>query len=248
MLQVVSGQDLRRLEPGLGPAKSRCLWFPLIAQVRTPRLGQALKLSLLRHRVRVEQHLEVTALVSDGTRVLGVETSRGQRRADAVIVAGGAWSGTLLEALGVALPVVPVRGQMVLFGAEPGVVSRILLSQDRYVIPRRDGRVLVGSTVEHVGFEKRTSREALAELRAAALRLVPAMERYPVESHWAGLRPGSPTGVPFVGEHPDVRGLYVNTGHYRNGVVMAPASARLLTDLLLGRQPTLPAEPYVLTH
>ena len=137
------------------------------------------------------------------------------------------------------LPVKPVRGQMILYRAEPGVVQRIVLSQDRYVIPRRDGRILVGSTVEDVGFEKATTRAAMQELEAEARRIIPALANYPIEHHWAGLRPGSPHDIPYIMQHPRISGLFVNTGHFRNGVVLGPASARLLADILLQREPIL---------
>ena len=133
---------------------------------------------------------------------------------------------------------------MLLFRGPVGLVRRIVLSRDRYVIPRRDGRVLVGSTLEHVEFDKSTTPAARAELHREALRLIPALADCAVEHHWAGLRPGSPIGVPFVGEHPRIQGLYVNAGHYRNGVVLGPASARLLADQMLGRTPALDPAPY----
>ena len=133
---------------------------------------------------------------------------------------------------------------MILFKARPGVISRIIVSEDRYIIPRRDGRVLVGSTVEHVGFNKETTDAALNELCAVAVALVPVLADYEVEHQWAGLRPGSARGVPFIGAHPDIDGLFVNTGHFRNGIVMAPASARLLADIMLNVPPILSPEPY----
>jgi len=136
---------------------------------------------------------------------------------------------------------------MLLFKAAPALVRRIVLSEQRYVIPRRDGRVLVGSTLEHVGFRKQATETARAELHAMALKLIPALADCPVEHHWAGLRPGSPQGVPYIYEHPTIRSLYVNCGHYRNGVVMGPAAARLLADQVLARPPILSIAPYSLT-
>ena len=143
--------------------------------------------------------------------------------------------------------IAPVRGQMILFRAVPGLVSRIVVHKGHYVIPRRDGRVLAGSTVEYAGFDKSTTDQALAELYQVAVALVPALGRHEIEHHWAGLRPGSAKerdGVPYIGEHPRVRGLLVNTGHFRNGVVMAPASARLLADIIFARHPIVDPAPY----
>ncbi len=186
----------------------------------------------------------VEGIVADNGRLEGVSTSRGLFKARCVVVAGGAWSAGLLAGVGVRLPVEPVRGQMILYRAEPGLVRHIVLHRGRYLIPRRDGRILFGSTLERVGFDKSTTEAALASLRTDAETLVPALADFPVEHHWAGLRPGSPDGVPFIAEHPGVRQLFVNTGHFRNGVVLAPASVRLLTELVLGQAPSLDPAPY----
>ncbi len=143
--------------------------------------------------------------------------------------------------------IMPVRGQMILFRAPPGQISRIMVHNDHYVIPRRDGRVLAGSTVEYMGFNKSTTHQALMELRQAAVTLAPTLANYEIEHHWAGLRPGlmsARQGVPYIGEHPRVRGLFVNAGHFRNGVVMAPASVQLLTDMMLERTPVIDPQPY----
>ena len=111
---------------------------------------------------------------------------------------------------------------MILFFAKPGQINRIVLHQDRYAIPRRDGRVLFGSTSELAGFDKSTSAEVKEQLYRAAVELFPLLKRTPIEDHWAGLRPASPRGIPYIGAYPGVMGLYFNAGHFRNGVVTAP--------------------------
>jgi glycine oxidase len=235
---------LGAVQPGLGPVAESGLWLPELAQIRTPRLARALKLSLVRSGVEVREYTEVVGIQTEGDRVTGVRTARGTEPAGQVVVAAGAWSGKLLANLGVDIGIAPVRGQIVLFHARPGLLDRIILHGERYLIPRRDGRVLVGSTLEHVGFDKTLTEAARTELRTAAVELLPALARFPVETQWAGLRPGKPDGIPYVAEYPRVRNLYVNTGHYRNGVVLAPASARLLTDLMLGLEPSFDPVPY----
>jgi glycine oxidase len=131
-----------------------------------------------------------------------------------------------------------------LLRAPPGIVRGIVLYRGDYLIPRSDGRVLVGSTLENAGFNKATTSQARNDLRTKAIEWVPALSKSQVEHHWSGLRPGSPAGIPYVGEHPHIRGLYFNTGHFRCGVVLAPASAQLATDLMLGRTPELSPTPY----
>jgi glycine oxidase len=134
---------------------------------------------------------------------------------------------------------------MILFQARPGLLRHIVQGEGYYLIPRRDGLVLAGSTLEHTGYSKETTPQAREQLMKAALRIAPGLAEYPVIRQWAGLRPGSPEGIPFIGEHSETRGLYLNTGHFRNGVVMAPASARLLVDGLLKRDSFTDSAPYV---
>src|SRR5680860_1402300 len=137
-----------------------------------------------------------------------------------------------------------VRGQIIVLNAPPGLVRRIVLFRGDYLIPRKDGRGLVGSTLEVSGFDKATTAAAREDLWTKATTWAPALRNYPIEYHWSGLRPGSPAGIPYVGEHPELRGLFLNTGHFRCGLALGPASARLAADLMLQRQPILAPEAY----
>lgn len=248
-VEVLQGSAVAECEPALAEGvASSAVWLPEVAQVRNPRLMKALKASLPALGVKIREHTKVRGLLVRGGGVMGVETDAERIAAERVVVAAGAWSGELLAQLGIGLDVAPVRGQMILFQAQPGLLKHIVLYKKRYLIPRRDGRVLAGSTLEYVGFDKSTTVEALDDLRRAALDLVSALGQFGIEAQWAGLRPGSPTGVPFIGEHAQVQGLFVNAGHFRNGLVLAPASARLLADLMLGRAPILNPQPYVLAE
>jgi len=246
-LEVLDAGGVRAAEPALAGEAAGGIWLPEIAQMRNPRLVKALRRMLERLGVDLREQVEAQRLlVGDGAAV-GVETGAGPVSGDAVVVAGGAWSARLLGELPHAPAVEPVRGQMILFRGRPGRVRRIVLSGGHYVIPRRDGRILAGSTLEYVGFDKSTTPEARQALWEAAVALIPGLEALEVEHHWAGLRPGSPDGVPYVGEHPEVKGLFVNVGHFRNGVVLGLAAARLLSDLILRREPILDPRDYALT-
>lgn len=242
-MEWLDAEGVRRCEPALAPATGG-LWMPGIAQMRNPRLVRALRESLVPAGIAVESNNPVRALRVTAGRIAGVDTEQGLRQAGQVVIAGGAWSAGLLDELGGAPPIRPVRGQMIVFRAEPGLLRRIVLRGDRYLIPRRDGRIVVGSTLEEVGFDKGTTDAALASLRDAARGLVPALADVPVEHQWSGLRPGSPDGVPVVAEHPRASGLFVNAGHYRNGVVIGLGSVRVLIDQMLARTPLIAAEPY----
>lgn len=245
-VQVLAKFALKMREPAVSDTVENALWLPEVAQIRNPRLLRGLLQSLLKRRVRILTQCEVTGLRHENGQVTGVDSSHGRMSAGTVIVAGGAWSGQLLDGLAPKLDIQPVRGQMLLWRTKPGLVKRIIVQQEHYLIPRSDGYVLAGSTVEHVGFDNATTQEGLKELKSAAISMVPALAYCHVEQHWAGLRPGSPQGVPYIGAHPVLKGLYVNSGHFRNGLVLAPASARLLADLVRGVSPVVDPAPYAL--
>jgi glycine oxidase len=244
-MQVVARADLASMEPELGIRPDRALLMPDVDQVRNPRLAKSLRRSLDKW-VLIREHEEVAELRVENGKIKGVRTRQGEIGADQVIVCTGAWTARLLEDLGTRPDIRPVRGQMILFYAKPGQVNRIVLYRERYVIPRKDGRVLIGSTLEHAGFDKATTAEAKEALYRTAVEMFPLLKRTPIENHWAGLRPGSPNGVPYIGAHPDVQGLFFSAGHFRNGLVTGPASARLAADLMLGRDPIVDPAPYAL--
>ncbi|MCG8908885.1 glycine oxidase ThiO [Pseudomonas sp. DP-17] len=231
--------------PVLGQGFARAVYMSGVANVRNPRLAKALREALVRlPNVSVREQVEVTGFLHKGERVTGVRTEQGDFTAGSVVLAAGAWSGQLLARLGLELPVEPVKGQMILYRCAPDFLSSMVLAKGRYAIPRRDGHILVGSTLEFAGFDKTPSNEALSGLRASAEELLPALAEMEPVNHWAGLRPGSPQGIPFIGEVPGHQGLWLNTGHYRNGLVLAPASCQLLVDLMQKRQPIIEAAPY----
>ena len=243
----IGSEEFRRLEPQAADPAAEALWMPNVAQVRNPRMLRALRSRLDQLGVDMRTDETVIETLQQKGHCTGVRTSRGVYHADTVIVCAGAWSGRLLAGLPSPPAIRPVRGQMLLFHATPGTISRMVLEGTRYVIPRRDGRTLFGSTIEDVGFEKKTTAEAREELYDIATRRFPVLKQFPVEAHWAGLRPSSPAGVPYIGGHPDIEGLFVNAGHFRNGIVLGPASARLLADLVLGRPPAVDPAPYTWT-
>lgn len=246
-LSVLDESALHQQEPALSKLGVHALHLPDVAQLRNPRLLKALRKTLQTMGVEIRSQSEVNGFEVRGGRVCGVKVNGQSLAAEQVVVASGAWSGDLLANLGLKLEVYPVKGQMLLFRTEPDVLQHILLYKDRYLIPRRDGRILMGSTMEHVGFEKLVDDEIRGELSELAVAMVPRIAHYPIERHWAGLRPGSPDGVPFIGPHPALTGLYINAGHFRNGVVMGYASARLLVDQMLERTPILDVSPYLPT-
>lgn len=246
-LKLIDGEQVHRYEPEMHRPPESAIWMPQVAQVRNPRLVKALRQDIEQRGVDIREETQVMDILSRNGRVTGVTTNQGTLQADRVIVCAGAWSRELLSGFTSAPEVKPVCGQMILIKTPPNLISRITLEQDRYIIPRRDGRTLFGSSLEYTGFDKQITEEVKRELYTIATNRFPALKQFSVEHHWAGLRPGSPNGIPYIGQHPEVEGLYINAGHYRNGVVLGPASAQLMADIVLGRTPIVTPAPYTLT-
>ncbi|MEO4047233.1 glycine oxidase ThiO [Pseudomonas sp. CAU 1711] len=241
----VALEEVREVVPALGGGFASAIYMPGVANVRNPRLLKALRATLrAMSNVTLLERSEVRGFLCEGGRVAGVTLESAEVRAARVVLAAGAWSGQLLAPLGLDLPVEPVKGQMILYKCAEDFLPAMVLARGRYAIPRKDGHILIGSTLEHAGFDKTPTEVALASLKASAEELLPALAEAEVVGHWAGLRPGSPEGIPFIGEVPQYPGLWLNCGHYRNGLVLAPASCELLKNLMLGEAPIVDPAPY----
>jgi len=233
---------------GLRSEPKTPLWLPGIAHVRNPRLLKSLKQDLVLKGCQFYEHQPITGLELKAGRIIRLSSHHLTLPVNQVVLASGAWTGQIFrECLPVAghIPKIkPVKGQMVLYDAQPETLAFMVLDGDHYLIPRRDGKILAGSTVELAGFDKSTSTGTFDHLNHFAQNLLPSLKDYPAIHHWAGLRPGTEQGIPYIDRHPEISNLSVNAGHFRNGLVMGPASARLLVDLVLGRPPCIAAEPY----
>jgi glycine oxidase len=219
------------------------LLLPEVAQVRNPRLLRALRARVeMLGGVILEQH-EVQQFEIKGGRVVALQTTQGKLTADAYIVAAGAWSKVLLGDHALSMDIRPIRGQILLFKFDTPPFQNILLKQDLYLIPRRDGHVLAGSTLEDAGFDKSTTTEARDSLLGRVREIFPDWRNEPVQ-HWSGFRPGSPDNIPTIGRHPHFANLYANSGHFRYGVTMSLASAELLRNEIEGKPQPFPVEEY----
>jgi glycine oxidase len=233
-LSLEAPDQLAQIEPAMRIGGVSGIWMPDIAQVRNPRIARALTELMPKLGIEVITDTAIDGFQSDGNQVSAVISGGKTFSADRYVVCSGAWTGDLLQQTGLTIPVKPVKGQMILFRAKPGDIQRIVLEEDRYVIPRRDGRVLFGSTVEHSGFDKAISDAARDELHAIAVERFPILKNCEIEHHWAGLRPGSPDGIPVIGRHPAFENLFINAGQFRNGVVLAAGSCELVARLVNG--------------
>ena len=243
-LEVVTGREqIREIEPQTSEAIDAGLWLPDVMQIRNPKLVKAMKGSMNVLGIKYIEHSPVEDLVIESGRITSVKTVSGVINADRVITASGAWTANLVSKVR-SVDVEPVKGQMIMFHGQPGLVRRMVLSGGHYIIPRQDGRVLAGSTLERTGFDKAVSDAAQEELRQDAINIIPALADMEIERHWAGLRPGTLKGIPYICKHPEVEGLYIHAGHYRNGVVLGASSAKLMAEIVLDKPASLDPAPY----
>ncbi len=215
--------------------------LPTLAQVRNPRLLHALVGSLRARDVALQEEVEVLGWQQQAGQLTGVETAQGIWQCQQAVLAAGAWSGGLSP-----LPVQPVKGQMLLLDGAPGQLSEILIGEEVYLVPRRDGQILLGSTLEQAGFDTVPTAAAEAWLLHRARRLWPSVDKHPVIRQWAGLRPspGPARVLPLMGADPQLRGLFHCSGHFRIGITLAPASAHLMAAQLCGTSPTVAGEVF----
>lgn len=228
---------LRERAPYLAPELHGALWSPREAHVHSGRLALAFARAAGALGARIETGVEVTGLRRAADGACGVETARGPRRAGAVVLCAGAWSARCADWLpGIGpLPVEPAAGQVLALERPAAGPREILAAGSRYLVPKRDGQLLVGATQEYVGFDHRVTAAGLAQLLAGALALAPTLAGQAFRSAWSGLRPATPDGLPAIGPVPGVPRLFVATGHFRNGILLAPVTGELVAELLVGR-------------
>jgi glycine oxidase len=224
------------------------LLFPEVAQVRPPRLLKALTEAILRLGVQLREHAPVTAITRSGERVTGVTLANGEHLAAPIVVnAAGSWAAQLAPEMAV-MPVKPIKGTIVLLEMPAPPTREILESARGAVYTRADNKVLLGATLEDVGYDKRVTLAAVQTLVQQALAILPALKDATFITTWTGLRPFSHDNVPYLGPVPGLHGAYAATGHYRSGILLAPITGLLLKEMILQQPPTLPLAPYQVTR
>ncbi len=219
------------------------LWLPEVCQIRPPYLMQAMRSWLEQHQVTMLEQTQLMPLqqVAELNRW---QTTTGEiLEADQFVVTSGAWSFELLKDTAAKLNIKPMRGQILLYKPERNL-EQMVYREGFYMIPRLDGYLLAGSTLEDVGFDSGVTEHVRTELQAKAEAIMPALKNQPVIKHWSGLRPGTPENLPTISAHPTIQNLYLNTGHFRYGLTMAPASASMISAIMDNEAPALDANPY----
>jgi len=229
------------IEPALSASLRGGLLVHGEGQVDNRRLGRALRAACEFRGVKVSDGCAVESLETDARRVRGLRTAAGFVSAQFVINATGAWSAQLPGVPHDCIaPVFPVKGQMLALEIPKGFIRHVTWSHGVYFVPRSDGRLLVGATVEDAGFDARVTAEGISDLLNGTLAAAPALRNFAISETWAGLRPGTPDGRPTIGATA-LEGYYLATGHYRNGILLAPVTATLIADLLEKRGAPEPA-------
>lgn len=237
---------LRSKEPGLSANVEDGYFLPQMAQVRNPRHLKALLAACVSLGVDLLPGTAIRSWRRNGERIAAAVSERGELAADQFLIAGGAWSDELLAPLGIHLGIVPVRGQIVLFNPGRVLLKMIVMAGRDYLVPRDDGRILVGSTEEHAGFVKETTAEAIGELSRWAKSLVPALADAPMEAAWAGLRPGTRDDLPYLGQVPGTSNLYIAAGHFRSGLMLSPGTGWVMAQLMMNQWPEIDLAPFAL--
>lgn len=243
-LRWIDAQDLLSIEPALAPSFG-ALYSADEGMVRPPLLVRALATAAARHGARIHEHVEIVGPATTGGRVTGVQLGSGVvKSAGTILLAGGAWSTALAGSAATSVPVRPVKGQYAMLSIVPRPLRHVVFAGEGYLVPRVDGTLYAGATQEDAGYDRRVTLDGLATVLELARGILPVLRDAEVIGSGAGLRPGSADGLPIIGAAPGIEGLYLATGHYRNGVLMSLITARLIADLILGREPSISLAPY----
>jgi glycine oxidase len=241
-IEPLTDDAARQLEKRLGPAVQVVALIPEEARLDPRLLTKACLAAAARRGVEIRNGCEVSSMLEDAGRCTGLVAGTEKILAENVVVAAGSFSAGMAHAARYA-PTKPVRGQMLALRPKEIRIKRVVRSENSYVVPRLDGRIIAGSTLEHAGFHKSVTPAGIRQILNGILELVPCLASADIIETWSGLRPGTPDDLPILGPT-DIRGLFVATGHYRNGILLAPVTAYLLRDWILGKQIPSFAERY----
>lgn len=233
-IEHLSAEETRKLEPFVSPDAREALFFPNDWQVENRRLLAALQKYAALNQIEIVENSTVENLLTENKKIRGAATKDKKFCADTVVLATGAWT-SLIKADGFSMPKIkPVRGQILSFKTAKRLFTRVIYSPRGYLVPRRDGRILAGATVEDVGFDKSVTPAGTNFVRENALEIAPSLVNLDVAEKWAGLRPFAADGFPVIGAFPEIENLFIAAAHYRNGILLAPQTAEILADKIVG--------------
>jgi len=237
--------ELRTREPALATDIRGAMFVKADHWVNNRRLVVAYAQAAVAAGVALMPGCAVSRILVEDGRARGVVADGERFEADAVLVAAGAWTAALVASFGGRLPLEPRRGQMIALGHVPAVLHHCIHCDDTYLVPRPSGELLIGATVERVGFQRNVTAQAVAGLLATAMALVPALARLPITRTWFGFRPWAPDDLPILGPWPGVENLWIATAHYRSGILLAPITARLMTEWIVEGRPSVDLDEFL---
>lgn len=240
----LDAHELRVRVPELAEDVCGGLLHPGDGQVEPALLAKALAIDAMRCGAQVHSGCTVRGLLVQHGQVTGVACDNETVKADVVVLASGAWTQNLLAGIALRTGVRPIRGQLALVELPLPPLRPVLTWQGGYVVPRHDGRVVIGATSEDTGFDKRVTAGGLLHLLAMATSVLPVLAMGELRDHWAGLRPMAGDGLPLLGPHPQIGGLVLATGHHRNGILLVPATAQLVAQVVLQAETSMDLAPF----
>lgn len=245
-LEYLSREETLKMEPALSPSLLGSLYFPHDYQVSTIDLSSAFYLEAIKNGAEILPDTEVREIILNKKRVEGVIVKRGRQRekihAKVIINAAGAWSRIIGEMVGLRVPVIPIKGQIVLTDPLPDLFRCSLVARDVYMMQKASKNIVLGSTREDVGYEKTVSIEGIEVLRDAGCRAVPRLKNATMVRTWAGLRPYTPDEIPILGRVDEVEGFILATGHFRNGILLSPITGKLISELIIDGKTSFPLD------
>jgi glycine oxidase len=225
--KYINREESRKRQSGLGEAILGSLWLPEDGQVNNRKLTQALLTTARSLSIKILEGTTVYQIVRDQKRVTHLDTSAGKLQSDRYVLATGAWTRSLLP-----LPIKPIKGQMLSVFDGDRKLQRVIYAPSCYIVPRQDGTIVIGATVEDNGFSQGNTAAGIAQLLNRAIAVYPAIADMQITETWWGFRPHAPNEIPLLGAS-DYENLILATGHYRNGILFAPITAKLITDFMV---------------
>lgn len=231
----ISSSDLRTRESALSHHIKGAMYIPEDGNVSAPHLSKAFAYAAASLGTEVMERTEVHEILKEKNRVIGVQTSKGIFRADETIVAGGAWSKQLVNHMGIKLATYPVKGECFSVNLNVSPIKATIFASNCYIVPKSGGRLVIGATEKANSFDETVRLHGISKLMNAAVKLVPELKNARWEKAWAGIRPQTADGIPYMGRHPLFEGLSIATGHYRNGILLSPITGLYMAELMDGK-------------
>ncbi|WP_079506831.1 glycine oxidase ThiO [Mesobacillus jeotgali] len=231
----VSFQELMEQEPHVSSSLIGAMFIPNDGQVDARELTIAFAKAAMLNGAEFYEFTNVNDLILGNEKAHGIQTDLGPMYAESIVIATGAWSPFLIEKTGLTLPISPVKGECLSVLTNKPLIKGTVFSHGCYIVPKKSGRLIIGATVKPDTFDERVTVDGISSLMEKAKRLVPGIGESELERAWSGIRPLSKDGLPFLGEHPSCRNLYIAAGHFRNGILLSPATGELIADLMDGK-------------